>query len=211
MRSADSQPLAVGALALKLPLILTMGRIFISPLFLIFYLKYEKLGISFQALPFILMALLALSELSDLFDGYLARKLNLVTELGKILDPMADSITRLTMILTFTQGVIDLPLLLVFVFIYRDTMIGTLRTICALKGRTLAARVSGKIKAVLQALAIFLILVLMMFHSRGFLSIHYLQQTSLLIIFVIAIYTLVSGVEYIYANRFCIKQTWEDK
>ena len=208
MKSADLQPLAVGALALKLPLILTIGRIFISPLFLIFYLKYEVFGISYQILPFVLIMLLALSELSDLFDGYLARKLNLVTELGKILDPMADSITRLTMMLTFTQGIIHIPLLLVFVFIYRDTMIGTLRTICALKGHTLAARISGKIKAVLQAIAIFLILVLMSFHARGLLSLYHLQQVSFLMVSIVALYTIFSGIEYIYANRIYIKQAW---
>ena len=161
MRAASKVSIFRGEISLKLPLFLTIGRIFISPVFLIFYLKYQQLGITLRALPFVLLFLLVLSELSDFFDGFLARRFNLVTELGKILDPMADSITRLTILLTFTQGFISLPLLLVFVFVYRDAMISTLRTVCAFRGVTLAARTSGKIKAVLQASSIFAILILM--------------------------------------------------
>ncbi|MGE0198482.1 MAG: CDP-diacylglycerol--glycerol-3-phosphate 3-phosphatidyltransferase [Simkaniaceae bacterium] len=194
---------------MKLPLFLTISRIFISPIFLIFYLKYEQLGISLHSLPFILLFLLILSELSDFFDGFLARKHNIVTELGKILDPMADSITRLTILLTFTQGFIRLPLLLVFVFIYRDTMISSLRTLCALKGVALAARTSGKIKAVLQGVSIFAILILMIPYAWGSLSLNQLQDISFYIITAAAIYTLFSGAEYIWTNRLYIKQAWE--
>ena len=208
MRPFNSQSLIRGAIPLKLPLFLTIGRLFISPVFLIFYLKYEKLGISLHALPFILIFLLAISELSDFFDGFLARKFNLVTELGKILDPMADSITRLTILLTFTQGFIKLPLLLVFVFVYRDAMISTLRTVCAMRGVTLAARTSGKIKAVIQALSIFIILILMVPFAWGRLSLEQLQDTTFYIIVAAAIYTLFSAWEYIYVNRAYIKQAW---
>ncbi len=209
MKAATLQSLFRGAIPVKLPLFLTISRIFISPIFLIFYLKYEQLGISLHSLPFILLFLLILSELSDFFDGFLARKHNIVTELGKILDPMADSITRLTILLTFTQGFIRLPLLLVFVFIYRDTMISSLRTLCALKGVALAARTSGKIKAVLQGVSIFAILILMIPYAWGSLSLNQLQDISFYIITAAAIYTLFSGAEYIWTNRLYIKQAWE--
>lgn len=210
MKAVTKDSTAKGSIPLKLPLILTISRIFISPIFLIFYLKYQQLGISLTALPFLLIFLLALSELSDFFDGFLARKFNLVTELGKILDPMADSITRLTILLTFTQGFIRLPLLLVFVFVYRDAMISTLRTVCAFRGVTLAARTSGKVKAVLQAISIFAILILMIPYSYGVLSLIQLQDISLMIISAAAIYTVFAGAEYIYANRAYIKQAWKN-
>jgi CDP-diacylglycerol--glycerol-3-phosphate 3-phosphatidyltransferase len=157
-----------------------------------------------------LIFLLVLSELSDFFDGFLARKFNLVTELGKILDPMADSITRLTILLTFTQGFVRLPLILVFVFVYRDAMISTLRTVCAFRGVTLAARTSGKVKAVLQAISIFAILILMIPYSYGALSLIQLQDISFLIILAAAVYTVFAGAEYIYANRSYIKQAWKN-
>ncbi|QVL58181.1 MAG: CDP-diacylglycerol--glycerol-3-phosphate 3-phosphatidyltransferase [Simkaniaceae bacterium] len=210
MRAVSKVSASRGSIPLKLPLILTISRIFISPIFLIFYLKYQQLGISLNALPFILIFLLLISELSDFFDGFLARKFNLVTELGKILDPMADSITRLTILLTFTQGFIRLPLLLVFVFVYRDAMISTLRTVCAFRGVTLAARTSGKVKAVLQAVSIFAILILMIPYAWGALSIVQLQDISLMIVSAAAVYTVFAGAEYIWANRGYIKQAWKN-
>lgn len=208
MRAQNLASRMRGVIPLKLPLLLTLGRLFISPLFLIFYLYYRQLDISLYALPFLLIGLLSLIELSDFFDGYLARKLNLVTDLGKVLDPMADSITRLTVLLTFTQGLVQLPLLLVFVFIYRDAMISTLRTVCAFRGVTLAARMSGKVKAVVQAVAIFLILLLMIGYAWSYFSLTQLQHISTLIISLAALYTLYSGGEYIYANRGYIRQAW---
>lgn len=209
MRATSKVSIFRGEIPLKLPLFLTIGRIFISPIFLIFYLKYQQLGITLHALPFVLIFLLVLSELSDFFDGFLARRFNLVTELGKILDPMADSITRLTILLTFTQGFIRLPLLLVFAFVYRDAMISTLRTVCAFRGVTLAARTSGKIKAVLQASSIFAILILMIPYAWGSLSLLQLQNISLIIVSAAAVYTVFAGGEYIWANRSYIRQAWQ--
>lgn len=190
-----------------IPLALTIGRIFISPIFLLFYLKHQAMGIPFTALPYILLGLVALSEISDFLDGVLARRWNVVTDLGKILDPMADSITRISMLLTFTQGIIDLPVILIFVFLYRDSVISTLRTVCALKGIPLAARTSGKIKAILQGVSVFAILLLMIPYGAGHLSLEALRTISFNIVLVTAIYTVASGIEYLIANRKYILQT----
>lgn len=183
---------------------ITFIRIFVSPIFLLVYIKHADFEISDQTLPYVLLFLLAVAELSDAFDGYLARKYNQVSDFGKIFDPMADSITRLSVLLTFTQPPISLPMVLIFVFLYRDAVISTLRTICALRGFTLAARMSGKIKAVIQAIASFIIIFLMIPHSLGYLSLEQLQSYSCWIIAIAAIYTLFSGMDYIYANRLYI-------
>ena len=98
---------------------ITFTRIFISPIFLLVYLQHEALGISTTLLPYCLFFLMGVSELSDAFDGFFARRYNQVTDLGKILDPMADSIARISVFLTFTQDPVRLPMLLIFVFIYR--------------------------------------------------------------------------------------------
>jgi CDP-diacylglycerol--glycerol-3-phosphate 3-phosphatidyltransferase len=177
-----------------------------SPIFLVVYLYHESFGISLVLLPYILILLLGLSELSDLFDGFFARKKNQVTDLGKILDPMADSIFRLSVFLTFTQGLIQIPLLLVCLFLYRDTIISTLRTVCALRGVALAARWSGKVKAVLQAVIALFILILMIPYSLGCLQLETLREISLYTVIIGAIYTLYSGFEYIYANWNYIKR-----
>lgn len=87
----------------------TLARIVMSPIFLFIYLKHDALHISLTALPYVLLFLLTLAELSDALDGYLARKFNQVTDLGKILDPMADSIYRTSVFLTFTLPPIIVP------------------------------------------------------------------------------------------------------
>lgn len=180
---------------------LTFIRIFISPIFLLIYIAHDTFGISQLLLPYILLFLLGVSELSDAFDGYIARKWGQVTEFGKIFDPMADSIYRISVFLTFTQPPVSLPLLLVFVFIYRDSVISTLRTICALKGFTLAARLSGKIKAVVQALAAFAILCTMIPYTLGWITQATLTSTATWIVGAAAFYTVLSGLDYFYANR----------
>lgn len=180
---------------------ITFIRIFISPIFLFIYLEYENLHISFETLPYLLLFLFGISELSDALDGYIARRFNQVTDLGKILDPMADSIYRISVFLTFTLPPIQLPMLLVFILLYRDSVISTLRTICALKGFALAARFSGKLKAVLQAIVACIIIVLLIPYSLGSISQKELNQISTWLVGFVAIYTLFSGIDYIYANR----------
>lgn len=189
----------------------TFFRIFIGPIFLFLYLEHESLNISLSTLPYILLGLFGVSELSDAMDGYLARKYDQVTDLGKILDPMADSIYRTSMFLTFTLPPINLPIVLVFVFIYRDSVISTLRTICALKGFTLAARPSGKLKAFIQAAAAFLVLVLLIPYSWGHLSQETLEKTSTWLVSIAALYTFFSGIEYIYTNRIFIQRLADSK
>lgn len=192
---------------MSLPLLLTLTRIVMSPIFLIIYLYYEKLGISLTAFPYVLLGILTLCELSDFFDGFVARKRNKVTDLGKILDPMADSIFRLSVFFTLTQGIVQLPLMLALVFFFRDSIISSLRTLCALRGVTLAARLSGKIKAVVQAIVAFFILILIIPYTWGTISLDAMRQMSLYATYIAAIYTVISGAEYIWANWVYIKKT----
>lgn len=191
---------------MNLPLYLTLSRVFFGPLFIAIYLYYQEMGIPLLYLPYILIFIALLSELSDLFDGFLARRYNKVTELGKILDPMADSIFRFSVLLSFTQGVVHLPVLLVGIFFYRDSIISTLRTICALRGFTLAARKSGKIKAVILAAISFFILLLLIPYSLGILRRETLHSLSLWSVSLTALYVIYTGYEYIYANRLHIKK-----
>jgi CDP-diacylglycerol--glycerol-3-phosphate 3-phosphatidyltransferase len=193
------------------PHYLTFIRIFISPLFLLAYMYHQELGLTPSSLPAVLIFLLGISELSDALDGYLARKYNQVTDLGKILDPMADSIYRLSVFLTFTQKPVSLPIGLVFIFLYRDSVVSTLRTICALKGFALAARLSGKAKAVIQALAALCVLILMLFQAQGLISPSELTQFSTWIVGCAAAYTLYSGIDYIYSNWPYVKKTLSPK
>lgn len=184
----------------------TFIRIVISPIFLFVYLEHTALGIPGTGLPYFLMGLLAISELSDAFDGFLARHYNQVTDLGKVLDPMADSIARISVFLTFTLDPVNLPMPLIFIFLYRDSVVSTLRTICALKGFALAARTSGKIKAVIQAIAAFVVLILMIPYAHGQISQETLHASGTAIVGLAALYTIYSGVDYISSNWIYISK-----
>jgi len=187
------------------PLIITLSRVALCPVFLVIYLFYEPMGIPLIALPYILLSLVTVLELTDIFDGLVARKTNQVTNLGKILDPMADSIVRLSVLLTFTQGLIQLPMLLTLLFVLREIIISTLRTLCALNGHALAARLSGKLKAILQAIATIVIILMMIPYSLGYITLAALQTASLWIVTITATYTILSGLEYLYIHRNDIK------
>lgn len=183
----------------------TLLRIFISPIFPILYFQYEWLGIPFAAVPYIMLCLLLICECSDIFDGFLARRHNLVTDLGKILDPIADTVTHISLFLTFTQGIVQLPLSIVFVFLYRELFIGGLRTLCALRGIALAARFSGKVKAVMQAVVCTSIILLMIPYTKGLITLETFQRWSFGLAGIAALYTVISVWDYVSANRSHIK------
>lgn len=196
---------------MTIALILTISRIVISPIFILFYFYFDRMGLTLTQLSVILFLLLAISETTDFLDGYFARRNDEVTDLGKVLDPMCDSVARLTVLFGFTQGMVQLPLLLVLIFFYRDSFISTLRTLCALRGVALAARISGKIKAVIQAIASFIIVASLFLYSLDYLTLREVQLVSFYTVLVAALYTLFSGVEYLWANRDFIKRSWISK
>ncbi len=182
----------------------TLGRLLIGPLFLCAYTQPDWLGLSAVTLPYLLLTLLTLSELSDVFDGYLARRYNQVTDFGKIVDPMADSICRMSIFITYTLPPVNLPVLLILVFIYRDSVVSTLRTLCALKGYALAAQASGKIKAAIQATAAISVALLLIPFSLGMISQETLSDSATLLVSLAGAYTLYSGLVYVYAHRHYI-------
>lgn len=195
---------------MNIALYLTIGRILLSPIFLCLYLFHQEMGINFIVLPFVLLFVVILAELSDLLDGMAARRKNEVTELGKILDPMADSIFRLSFFFALTQGFVKLPLWLVLFFFYRDSVVSLLRTVCALRGIALAARMSGKIKAAVQGTAAILVLSLMVPYVFGMLDLQLFRDLSFYIVLAAAIYTVFSGVEYVMANYQHIKAAFQN-
>ncbi|MBD3267014.1 CDP-diacylglycerol--glycerol-3-phosphate 3-phosphatidyltransferase [bacterium] len=136
---------------INIPNVLTSIRLLLSPVIALLFI-FDSPSARFWVL-----GVVCISELTDLFDGYMARKRGEVTDLGKILDPMADSLYRDTIFLSLAY-VHQVSLLLVLPILYRDSIIATLRTVCAYRGIVVAARWSGKLKAIIQATVIILIL-----------------------------------------------------
>lgn len=136
---------------LNIAMILTVARLILSPIFVFVFLVDNFWG----ALACLMIAII--SELTDLFDGMVARYRNEVTDFGKILDPLADSISRLTIFICLIQGGLA-PIYLIVFILYRDSLVATLRTVCAYRSVVVSARWSGKTKAIFQATAILIIL-----------------------------------------------------
>lgn len=123
---------------------ITVFRIVLAPVFLALF------GLH-RAYPSILLlgALLViflLSELSDLLDGMVARKFNLTSDLGKLLDPFSDVISRLTIFLCLLLVGIA-PLAVFAIVLYREFSMIFLRMLMVRHGHVQAAKMSGKIKA----------------------------------------------------------------
>jgi len=133
----------------------TFSRILVAPFFAVFFITAHNEHKPVWLAGALIAAILI--ELSDMFDGMIARSRKEVTDFGKIFDPVADSVSRQTVFLSFlVTGVI--PLWMYLVFFYRDAFVQLLRIVCASTGVVLAARISGKVKAIVQAIATFAVL-----------------------------------------------------
>lgn len=95
----------------------------------------------------IMIVMFAVMELTDLLDGIIARKYNLVTDMGKVLDPFADVISRMTYFVCISSAGV-MPAWMLLVLFYRELSITFVRLYLIKKGYTMAASVWGKLKAV---------------------------------------------------------------
>jgi len=146
----------------------------------------------------ICLVLLGYIEISDAVDGYIARHYNLVTEYGAMLDPYADSISRL--IIYWSLASHDLVLFLVpLCMALRDVTVSYSRIVLAQKGLTVTAKRSGKIKASIQAVGAFAaILGPLYWNAIGRWSFYALSWVILLV-------TLFSAVEYVRSAILALK------
>jgi len=181
---------------------LTISRVVIAPVFaFVFVWGYGSGGSEWIWICFSIALLI---ELSDLLDGTLARARREVTDFGKVADPVADSVSRQTIFISFMlTGII--PLWMYLIFFYRDAFMQLLRIVCASSGVVLAARKSGKAKAVLQGIATFGVLaaVFVMQKSAGGVDakIWWGEHPGFWIMLLPAVYTLLSVIDYIIPNR----------
>lgn len=110
----------------------------------------------------ILLALLGMIEISDLLDGFSARRLDIVSEEGAMLDPYADSVSRLivfwSLAASSVQGTHYIIFLVPLVMALRDVTVAYSRIILTKHNRSVAAKKSGKIKAIVQGVGAFIIL-----------------------------------------------------
>lgn len=171
----------------NLPNQLTLSRIFLAPVIIVL-LYFPAFWTCFLAgLLFIVAAF------TDLFDGYLARKGNQVTPLGKFLDPLADKVLVSSVLIMLVQNG-WVQAWIAIVIICRDIMVTGLRAIAADEGIVIAADKYGKAKTVLQILALTPLIWHYGWPIGSFtLPVH---EIGIFTLYIALILTVVSGVNY---------------
>ncbi len=138
---------------MNLPNKLTVLRLIMVPVFFVSYLISLS---GFSLAPVVSAVLMFLcyiiAELSDLFDGKIARKYNLVTDLGKVMDPFADTLSHLTFFTVFMHSGI-MPVWTFIIIMWREFSILFMRMLMMRTGKAMPANIWGKSKTVLYAIA----------------------------------------------------------
>ncbi len=180
---------------------LTVGRIFLTFVFMFLLFKQGLLAKSLSLVVFIVAAL------SDYFDGYIAKKKNMVTDFGKLMDPIADKILVLAAFSAFVQMQLIESWMFVII-IFREILITSLRLFALNKGKVLSAAKAGKQKTVSQIVVIFFIMGFIVFKEVRLTF--YTWDPTVEKIFRQGIYffmlmtvgfTLYSGLSYLWNNR----------
>ena len=171
---------------MNLPNKLTLSRIILIPVFM------AVLYWGFSGSEYVALAIFIIASLTDLLDGKLARKYNLVTDFGKFADPLADKMLVTAAMLWFV-AVGQMPAWALLIVICREFAVSGLRMIAADKGKVIAAGWSGKVKTAATMVCVVLM----------FLPIPDLLNE--ICVWVIVLTTLYSGVEYFVKNRDMIQ------
>ena len=195
---------------MNLPNKLTVLRIVLIPFAMFFYLAtFIPHGIG----KIVALAIFIIAALTDLLDGKIARKYNLVTNLGKFLDPIADKLlTSAVLFMLMVDGTIPAPwgVIVVTIIIAREFMVSALRLMAASKGTVLAADIWGKAKTMVQMIAIPILMLIPFLIELGGVA-NWLVLTVQIIgwsaLGVATLLTIISGANYLIKNKDCFKES----
>lgn len=184
-----------------LPNFFTIIRILVTPLFIyLLFLRGEN------AYPLALV-IFVIAGITDILDGYLARKLQVESRIGKMLDPVADKILVLSAFISFvTMGLINLWMVILIVL--RDITITVMRYVLERRDMPMITSPKAKGKTAVQVTSVIIVLV--------YLSMKSYQMTwftnpvenfhlIIIIMYITVLFTLYTGVDYFIANRSAIR------
>lgn len=172
---------------MNLPNKLTLFRVFLIPFFVLFMLvnitgEYDK---------YIAVAIFIIASLTDMLDGKIARKYNLVTNFGKFMDPLADKLLVCAALICLIGN--KLQAWIVIVIISRELIISGFRTVAADNGVVIAASWWGKYKTTAQMIMIIVMIINLDYHWYGILE--------YVLIYLSLVLTIISLVDYMVKNR----------
>ncbi len=169
---------------------LTVMRMLIIPVFLVFLYLNDKTSMLVAA------GLFLLASLTDILDGYIARREKKVTVFGKVFDPIADKLLVLAALIVLVEQK-QLPSWIVIIIIGREILISGFRIVAADKGEIISASWLGKTKTVLQDVAVILYL-LHGLPAFQWLDVLWLPQIA---IGAALVFTVWSTIDYFVVNK----------
>lgn len=178
---------------MNLPNKLTTFRVILIPFFVFFMLAPNMTGIN----HYIAAAIFILASLTDLLDGKIARKYNLVTNFGKFMDPLADKLLVCSAMICLIQTG-QLAAWIVVIIIAREFIISGFRLIASDNGVVIAASYWGKFKTTFQMLMV-IVLILN-------IQMPFFQILGVILTYVALILTVVSLIDYIVKNKDVLKE-----
>lgn len=185
---------------MNLPNKITISRIFLIPIFLIIVLvpfswgEITILGATMPVTHFVGAVIFIVASTTDWIDGHYARKYNMVTNLGKFLDPLADKLLVSAALITLVEMQIA-PSWIVILIISREFAVTGLRLVLAGEGEVVAANMLGKIKTWTQIVAISALLLHNIFFEM--ISIPF----DMIALWVALFFTVWSGIDYFIKNK----------
>ena len=175
---------------MNLPNKLTMFRVILIPFFIVFLLMpitpYDK---------WIALAIFVIASLTDLLDGKIARKYNLVTNFGKFMDPLADKLLVCSALICLIE-LDKIPSWMVIVIVSREFIISGFRLVASDNGVVIAASYFGKFKTTFQMLAVCLMI-------ADLPALHVVTQV---VLWIAVILTVVSLIDYLVKNKSVMKE-----
>src|SRR5699024_1639988 len=188
-----------GVFRVNLPNKITVSRIFLIPLILIILtidFNWGEINIGNNSLPVTQLVagiIFIFASITDWLDGYIARKYNLITNMGKFLDPLADKLLVSAAVIMLIELQIA-PAWIVIVIISREFAITGFRLVASGEGVVLAASSMGKLKTVSQILAV--ILLMLNNFPFSYTSIPF----DMIMLYIALIFTVWSGLDYFVKN-----------
>ena len=190
---------------MNLPNKLTLFRCFLTPVFMA--LMMIKFPYHYAAA----LAVFILASLTDMWDGQIARKHNLITNLGKFLDPLADKALTTAAFICFAciNHSRTMPWALMLM-LTREFMVTSVRLLAAKDGVVVAASFAGKLKTVMQMVSIIYMIALMQFNQSVTHIPHVtlqLYRFGMILIWIATAATVISGIQYVWALRHYFKES----
>lgn len=177
---------------MNLPNKLTILRVIMIPFF-VAALLYD--GGANQNMRYVAAALFIIASLTDMLDGKIARKYNLVTNFGKFMDPLADKLLVCSALICLVE-LKELPAWMVIVIISREFIISGFRLVASDNGVVIAASYWGKFKTTFQMIAVVLLI----------LGIPSLSMVTTAVVWIALVLTVISLVDYIAKNVNVLKE-----